>query len=166
MVRPLVLAVLAVSALAGPLIACAPVTALNGFQAIDVRPQDVKIGVDTRDTVRSRLGSPSTVAAFDPNIWYYVTQISDKVAYLNPQIKSRSIVAISFDKDQKVAEVRSLGLGDGYDLAYNKRETPTRGRELSVIEQLLGNVGRGGLPNQSDNDPGQRPGQGPTGGPH
>ena len=42
-------------------------------------------------------------------------------------------------------------------IAYNKAETPTRGRELSVIEQLLGNIGRGGMLPQ-DNDPGQRPG--------
>ncbi len=163
MLRKIAIAAIAVSTLAGSISACAPVTALNGFQAIDVKPQDIKVGVDTRDTVRTRLGSPSTVAAFDPNIWYYVTQVSDKIAYLNPQIKSRIIVAIHFDKDQKVSEVRTLGLRDGYDLAYNKRETPTRGRELSVIEQLLGNIGRGGLPPQSDNDPGQRPGQGPTG---
>ena len=28
-------------------------------------------------------------------------------------------------------------------IAFNGRETPTRGRELTVLEQLLGNVGRG-----------------------
>ena len=100
-----------------------------------------------------------TVSTFDKSTWYYITQTSDKMAYLNPQIKSRTVVAIRFDKDEKVAEVKSLALKDGYDLAYEKRETPTRGRELSWIEQLLGNVGRGGMAPQ-ENDPGQRPGSG------
>jgi outer membrane protein assembly factor BamE (lipoprotein component of BamABCDE complex) len=155
--RNAVLALLGAVALTVTTSACAPITSLNGFQAVDVKPTDMKVGVDTRATVQAKLGSPSTVATFDPNVWYYVTQTSDKVAYLRPQIKSRTIVAITFDKtDQKVTEVRSLSLGDGYQVAYINRETPTRGRELSALEQLLGTIGRGSaIP--PDNDPGQRP---------
>ena len=53
-----------------------------------------------------------------------------------------------------------MTLKDGKVIAYNGRETPTRGRELTILEQLLGNVGRGGmLPNRDDEGaPGQRPG--------
>jgi outer membrane protein assembly factor BamE (lipoprotein component of BamABCDE complex) len=136
---------------------CAPVTTLNGFQSVDFKPQDAKVDVDTRSTLLTKLGSPSAVATFDPNIWYYVTQTSDKVAYLRPQIKSRTVIAITFDPtSEKVTQVRTLGLGDGYQIAYDTRETPTRGRELSALEQLLGTIGRGSaLP--PDNDPGQRP---------
>ena len=50
-------------------------------------------------------------------------------------------------------------LRDGKVIAFNGRETPTRGRELSVLEQLLGTVGRGTmLPNEDENVPGNRPG--------
>jgi outer membrane protein assembly factor BamE (lipoprotein component of BamABCDE complex) len=156
--RNAALAAVTAIALAGVVSACAPVTSLNGFQAVDVKPQDIKVAADTRSTVMSKLGSPSAIATFDPNIWYYVTQTSDKVAYLRPQVKTRTVVAISFNKDdEKVAEVRTLGLSDGFQIAYVNRATPTRGRELSVLEQLLGTVGRGSaIP--PDNDPGQRPG--------
>jgi hypothetical protein len=43
-------------------------------------------------------------------------------------------------------------------LAFNTRETPTRGREMTILEQLLGTVGRGGLLPQDDerNMPGGR----------
>jgi outer membrane protein assembly factor BamE (lipoprotein component of BamABCDE complex) len=144
----------AVLSMTGAVCACAPVTTLSGFQSIDVKPQDMKVGVDNRTTVMTKLGSPSAIATFDPNIWYYVTQTSDKVAYLRPQVKSRTVIAISFDKaDGKVAGVRTLGLADGYQIAYINRETPTRGRELSALEQLLGTVGRGS-PIPPDNDPG------------
>jgi outer membrane protein assembly factor BamE (lipoprotein component of BamABCDE complex) len=145
--RNLILA--AVACLAGGASACAPITTLSGFQAIDVKPQDMKPGVDNR----------SAVATFDPNIWYYVTQTSDKVTYLRPQIKTRTVIAITFNKaDEKVSAVKTLGLGDGYQIAYVTRETPTRGRELSAFEQLLGTVGRGS-PIPPDNDPGQQPGR-------
>lgn len=156
--RPLILAAMALAGSAA-LAACTPTTSMNGFIAVDVQPQDIKVGSDTRTTVATKLGTPSTVSAFDKSTWYYITQTSDKMAYLNPQIKSRTVVAIHFDKDEKVAEVKTVALKDGYDLAYDKRETPTRGRELSWIEQLLGNVGRGGMLPQ-ENDPGRRPGGG------
>jgi outer membrane protein assembly factor BamE (lipoprotein component of BamABCDE complex) len=148
--------------------ACTPVTAVNGFIAVDVQPKDIKVG-ESRAMVSNKLGSPSTVSTFDKSTWYYITQTSDKMAYLNPQIKSRTITAIRFDKEDKVTEVREMGLKDGYDLAFEKRETPTRGKELSWIEQLLGNVGRGGVLPQ-DNDPGNPGGGGGRGsggtGPH
>lgn len=138
--------------------ACTPINSTNGFIAVDTQAQEIKVG-ESRTAVATKLGTPSTVGAFDKSTWYYITQTSDKMAYLNPRVKSRTVVAISFDKDEKVAEVKTLALKDGFDLAYEKRETPTRGRELSWIEQLLGNVGRGGMLPQ-ENDPGQRPGSG------
>ncbi len=146
---------------------CTPVSSLNGFVAVDVQPSEIKVGTDTRTSVATKLGSPSTTSAFDKSTWYYITQTSDKMAYLQPVIKTRQIVAIRFDKDEKVTEVKSLDLHDGYDVAYNKRETPTRGRELSWLEQIIGTIGRGGMLPQ-DNDPGNtRPGGGSGGaGPH
>ena len=49
-----------------------------------------------------------------------------------------------------------MGLDDGQDVAMSDRETPTRGRELTILEQLLGNVGRGQLPRTEEDVPGQR----------
>ena len=106
----------------------------------------------------SRLGSPSITAAFDPNVWYYVSQTTNKIAYKDPRVTSRDVVSVTFGPDEKVTTVKSYALHNGYQIAYNRNATPTRGRELSWVEQLLGNVGRGSeLP--PDIDPGQRPGQ-------
>jgi outer membrane protein assembly factor BamE (lipoprotein component of BamABCDE complex) len=150
--------VLAAAALAlAGLGACAPIASMNGFVAVDAKPQDTKVGEDTRSTVLAKLGSPSAVATFDPNVWYYISQTSEKVAYLRPQLKSRTVTVIAFDKGtEKVTTVKTLGLGDGYQVAYDNRETPTRGRQLSALEQLLGTIGRG-APIPQDNDPGQHP---------
>ena len=139
--------------------ACSPLTSYQGFQAVEANPKDVKVGVDDKTTVMDRLGSPSAVAAFDPNTWFYISQISDQVAFRLPQVKRRDVVAINFNKaDDKVADVRTYGLKDGRVIAYNKRATPTRGRELSVIEQMLGNIGNSNLTPQQDINPGsQRP---------
>jgi outer membrane protein assembly factor BamE (lipoprotein component of BamABCDE complex) len=143
------------------LAACAPTRAVSGYQAIEHQPADVKVGMDTKSTVLDLLGSPSAQSTFDPNTWYYVTQISAQIGYHKPRVTRRSIVAISFDKEsEKVTKVDSYSLKDGKSLAFNDRETPTRGREVSWLEQLVGTVGRGGVLPQDQSIPGQRPGGG------
>ncbi len=140
--------------------ACTPITSYQGFQAVEANPKDVAVGSDTKSTVMERLGSPSAVAAFDPNTWFYITQISDAVAFRDSNVRRRDVIAIAFNKeDEKVASVSAYGLKDGHVIAYNRRQTPTRGRELSVLEQLLGTIGEGTtmMPNQDVNPGSQRP---------
>ena len=144
---------------AGGLSGCAPSFAANGFQVIDQKPQEIKVGA-SRSDVLSKLGSPSTVSTFDPNTWYYISQTTEKYAYYKPHVQTRTVVAINFDKADKVAYVKDLSLKDGYQIAYAGRETPTRGKELNWLEQLVGTIGKGGgLLNQNQQDPGQRPGR-------
>lgn len=145
---------------AASLSACAPVTSYSGFQAIESDPKDVKVGTDTKSTVRGRLGSPSAEGAFDNNTWFYMNQLKSRVAFKRPEVIARNVTAISFNKDSEVVEsVNNYTLKDGKVVAFNGRETPTRGRELTILEQILGNVGRGGiLPNSDQDVPGNRPG--------
>jgi outer membrane protein assembly factor BamE (lipoprotein component of BamABCDE complex) len=141
--------------------ACMPITTYSGFQAVEASPSDVKIGEDSKSSVLSKLGSPSATSTFDPNIWFYMSQITDQVAFYQPRVARRDIYAVSFDKDSEaVVSVNKYTLKDGKIIAYNDRETPTRGREMTILEQLLGNVGQGGLLPNSDDEgvPGQRPG--------
>ncbi len=139
--------------------ACTPITSYQGFQAVEANPKDVKVGADSKATVMDRLGSPSAVAAFDPNTWYYISQVSDAVAFRHPEVRRRDVVAIAFNKgDDKVTAVNTYTLKDGHVVAFNKRATPTRGRELSVLEQILGNIGNSNVMPQQEINPGtQRP---------
>ncbi|HEY8574655.1 outer membrane protein assembly factor BamE [Phenylobacterium sp.] len=140
---------------------CAPITTYSGFQAIESDPKDVKVGADTKSTVRGKLGSPSATSTFDPNVWFYMNQVKERIAFRRPKVVARNITAIEFDKDSEaVKSVNNYTLKDGKVIAFNGRETPTRGRELTILEQLLGTVGRGGmLPRDQDEGiPGNRPG--------
>ena len=140
--------------------ACTPITSYAGFQAVDAKPADLKVGEDTKSTVLAKLGSPSATSTFDPNLWYYVTQVSERIAFYNPRVASREVVAVAFRKeDEQVTDVKRYGLTDGKIIAFNNRETPTRGREMTVLEQLLGNVSRGTMLPQDELGPGQTPGR-------
>ena len=155
---PFLCALLASAALVG---ACTPTTDFQGFQAIDAKPQDLQAGVDTRDTVRAKLGTPSAVSTFDPDVWFYISQVTESQSFYRPKMIRRDVVAVSFNKGgETVAKVDTLTLKDGRVIDYNGRETPTRGRQLTAIEQLIGEIGNGELNNNNtDVNPGSRPGQ-------
>jgi outer membrane protein assembly factor BamE (lipoprotein component of BamABCDE complex) len=141
--------------------ACAPITTYSGFQAIEANPKDVKVGTDTKSTVRASLGSPSATLDLRSERLVLHRPVKQRVAFRRPVITSRNVVAVTFDKETEVVkEIDTLTLKDGKVIAFNGRETPTRGRELTILEQLLGNVGRGGMLPRADDEgvPGSRPG--------
>jgi outer membrane protein assembly factor BamE (lipoprotein component of BamABCDE complex) len=138
---------------------CSPTNSFQGFQVVDQAPADVKVGADTRDTVLARLGTPTATSTFDKNTWYYISQVSNKTAFYHPRILRRDIVAIVFDKDsQQVSALNTYTLKDGRIIAFNGRETPTRGREITVLEQLLGSISAASaLPQDENQTPGSHP---------
>ena len=145
-------------ALATATTACAPVQTYNGFRPDRNNEEipDPQVGVDTRDTVQQRFGSPSTTAVFDQTAWYYVSSVQERVAFYTPRTVDRRVMVVRFDGDT-VSAVEKFGLERGRLVAYNDEETPTRGRELGVIEQLLGNVGNTApIPNQEEREGGRR----------
>jgi len=150
-----------------PIAACAPTVYHQGFQAVDVRPSDVKVGVDTRSTVLEKLGSPTTTSTFDKDTWFYMSQLRSQTSFYTPKTIQRDVTAISFDHDtEQVKSVDKFTLQNGRVIAYNTHETPTRGREMTVLEQLIGSIGAASvLPNDQDITPGSHPGDTGPGGP-
>ena len=135
--------------------ACTPTSTYNGFQVVDQSPADVKVG-EPQSAVLARLGSPTAKSTFGNDTWYYMSQIASRTAFYHPRVNRRDITAIAFAKDtQQVAAVNTYSLKDGRVIAFNGRETPTRGREMTVIEQLLGSISAGGvLPPDQNQTPG------------
>jgi outer membrane protein assembly factor BamE (lipoprotein component of BamABCDE complex) len=141
--RGFLLSAAAAVAMAAATTACAPVQTYNGFRA-DRNNQEIpdpQVGVDTRQTVTERFGSPSTTAVFDQTAWYYVGSVQERMAFYNPRITERQVMVVRFEGDT-VSAVEKYGLERGRIIAYDQHITPTRGRELGILEQLLGNIGR------------------------
>ncbi len=151
--------------------ACTPIRGYHGYVADEVQPTDIQIGVDTRSTVMAKLGSPSTTGMFSPGApitadmnddpsWVYITFTNEQFAYLKPEVATRTVTVIRFDDQDLVSAVEQRGLEDGQQIRYASRETPTRGRELGLLEQIFGTVGRVALPNSERGDPGDPTGSG------
>jgi outer membrane protein assembly factor BamE (lipoprotein component of BamABCDE complex) len=116
---------------------CTPVINQRGYLPDPVGEASIKIGTDTKTTVQDRLGDPSTEATFGSDAWYYISSVEKQVAFFDPLVVSRSIMAIHFDKDGKVTDIRHYGLKDGHLVAFETRETPAKGREITFLQQLL-----------------------------
>jgi outer membrane protein assembly factor BamE (lipoprotein component of BamABCDE complex) len=102
----------------------------------------LSIGEQTRQDVRGLLGTPATTAVFDDETWYYISAHTTQYAFYPNHELDRTVYAISFDERGILKNVRKLGLEDGQNVNIASRETPTKGREFSLIEQLIGNLGR------------------------
>jgi len=102
----------------------------------------IKPGTTDKATVTQLLGSPSSVAAFDPNTWYYISQKSRQEVFVKDQILDQQVLAIDFDDKGIVRDVRTRDMADGEPIVPNPNATPAPGREFTVLEQLIGNFGR------------------------
>jgi outer membrane protein assembly factor BamE (lipoprotein component of BamABCDE complex) len=136
------------------LAACSPTVATRGNLLEDERLAQIRPGVSTRDDVAAVLGTPSSVGTFDPNVWYYIGQRTEKTAFFRPDVAERKVVVIRFDDTGVISAMEQLDASDGQEVEIVDRRTPTAGKELTVVEQIISNLGR-----FNNNGTGRAPGQ-------
>jgi outer membrane protein assembly factor BamE (lipoprotein component of BamABCDE complex) len=138
--------------------ACEAVVDHRGFSPTPGSVEKLDTGTQSREDVIRLIGTPSAVATFNPNVWYYISQQQETLAFFKPAITEQHVLQLTFNDAGRLTTLKSYDLKDGEDVAMVSRVTPTAGKELTILEQLLGNVGKFSGPKQSDN-----PGA-PTGG--
>ena len=122
---------------------------------------EVEAGVTTRQDVLRLLGSPSMQGTFDDRRWYYVAQQTEDRSFFDKRLATQDVVEIEFDAQDRVTDVRQSGLESANAIVPADDKTRTLGSDVSLIGQLLGNIGRFG----TGEAPGGAPGQGPSGAP-
>lgn len=127
--------ILAVATLA--LLGCTPVISQRGYLPDPAAEASLKVGTDTKTSIEKTLGDPSTSATFGDDAWYYISSVQRQVAFFDPKTTSRKILALHFDKDGKLTDIKHYGLKDGHVVAFETRTTPAKGRELTFLQQLF-----------------------------
>ncbi|MEE8334536.1 MAG: outer membrane protein assembly factor BamE [Alphaproteobacteria bacterium] len=105
---------------------------------------EIKPGVHTRTDVTRLLGAPSTVATFSKETWYYIGGRVKTVAFFKPEILERQVLTVNFDAAGRVTTVEKVDATKTKKIVLVDRETPTKGKELTILQQLIGNIGRFG----------------------
>lgn len=103
---------------------------------------NIEVGQVTKNEVLELLGSPSTKATFNDNDWYYVSEKTSTRVFFNPEVINRKVLIIQFDKREIVKKITQLSLKDGEKIEMVDRITPTAGKEMTILKQIFGNVGR------------------------
>ena len=132
---------LAALAAAALLAACAPTYSNHGVMPQVEALATVEPGADTRGSVLRKLGRPSTLGTFEDDVWIYVASRSERMAFYAPETIERSVLVVRFDENGLVSEVGRYGLDEGEEVALATPTTPTYGRELTFLQQIMGNLG-------------------------
>jgi outer membrane protein assembly factor BamE (lipoprotein component of BamABCDE complex) len=99
--------------------------------------EQIPIGA-SQDQVLIVMGTPSTVATLSGEVFYYISQRSERpVAFMNQKVVDQRVIAIYFDKNRQVQRLANYGLQDGRIFDFISRTTATSGQELSYLTPLF-----------------------------
>jgi outer membrane protein assembly factor BamE (lipoprotein component of BamABCDE complex) len=137
--RQLGVAWLATALLAASLASCGAQIDRHGHVFMDVDLAQVQPGM-SKEQVTNTLGSPDTTSSIGGDAYYYISTTQKSYAFFKPWEIDRKVVAVYFDGQSTVRNVAQYGLKDGIVVKYAKDETPARGKDLNVLEQIFGNI--------------------------
>ncbi|WP_378946465.1 outer membrane protein assembly factor BamE [Paracoccus sp. R86501] len=131
------LAFLAVLGLA----ACAPVYRNHGYVPPELDLAQVVVGQTTMDELPGLIGRPSAQGLLTGSGWYYVGSRWRRYGPAPSQEVERQVVAVSFTPTGVVSNVERFGQERGRVVTLSRRVTEGSITEVSLIGQLLGNLG-------------------------
>lgn len=116
-------------------------TRTQGYEISDSAQAQIRPG-QSAQLVTVVLGSPMSTNTFGDQVaWYYVETKVRQTTFGMTMIDSRTVLAIYFDKNQKVIDKAVYTLKDGKTVAIESRRTPSFGEDRSFIDQILNSVG-------------------------
>lgn len=124
--------------------ACSPTIATRGNLITDTQFEQVKAQTSTRADVTKAWGPPTSASSFDQNTWYYIGETTAQKGIFAPEVVKRRIIRVKFDatNNDTVTEVEDLDPAQARTVALVGRTTPTAGKDFTVFQQLIGNIGK------------------------
>jgi outer membrane protein assembly factor BamE (lipoprotein component of BamABCDE complex) len=99
--------------------------------------EQIPIGA-SQDQVLIVMGTPSTVATLNGEVFYYISQRAERpVAFMPQKVVDQRVIAIYFDKNRQVVRLANYGMQDGKIFDFISRTTPTSGQEMSYLAPLF-----------------------------
>jgi outer membrane protein assembly factor BamE (lipoprotein component of BamABCDE complex) len=121
---------------------CSTTEVLNQGYVVDQTALDLTPVGSSREQVLLSLGTPSTTATFDNEVFYYVSQKRTRAAmFMKPKLVEQTVLAVYFDEEGIVKQIANYTLQDGKVFDMISRTTPTGGLDKSFLAQILSGAG-------------------------
>ncbi|HYG48814.1 MAG TPA: outer membrane protein assembly factor BamE [Allosphingosinicella sp.] len=120
---------------------CTKTQDLQGYLVDETLVSAVQPGIDNKESVQSTLGRPTFTGTFDQNDWYYVSRRTKNYAFRHPRVNVQTVLHVRFDPAGNVTSVQRRGLEDVVSIDPMDDKTPTLGRNMSIWDELFGNIG-------------------------
>ncbi len=115
-------------------------TRTQGYSIPQSALEQIRPG-QSEDLVIAVLGSPQTKSTLtNESAFYYVETKIEETAFGLRTIKSRTVLAIYFDKNRRVKDKAIYGLEDGKLITIETRRTPSFGEDRTFIESLIASI--------------------------
>ncbi len=109
----------------------------RGYVLQDGALEQIPIGA-SQEQVLIVLGTPSTVATVNGEVFYYISQKAQRAAaFLKQEIIDQRVIAVYFDQNRKVRRLANYGLKDGKIFDFVSQTTPTGGQDLSYLRNAF-----------------------------
>jgi outer membrane protein assembly factor BamE (lipoprotein component of BamABCDE complex) len=123
------------------LTACGGNVIRQGHQFQEEDLNQVREGM-SKEQVTLALGTPDTQSAVAGGAYYYIsTTAVQPMAFMTPSVTDRHIVAVYFNKQDRVEKIANYGLKDGQVVDFVSRETPSYTRDQGLLKELFRNIG-------------------------
>ncbi|MGN6487067.1 MAG: outer membrane protein assembly factor BamE [Devosia sp.] len=115
----------------------------NKQRGYDISEDDVKQirPGQSAALVTAVLGSPQSVNTFaKETAWIYVGEKVQQTAFGMELSKSRTVLVIYFDKNNRVTDMERLGVKDGKSFQIESRRTPSFGQDRTFLESIISSI--------------------------
>jgi outer membrane protein assembly factor BamE (lipoprotein component of BamABCDE complex) len=109
----------------------------RGYVLDEAALEQVPAGA-SQEQVLLVLGTPSTVATVQGEVFYYISQKTEQsAAFMKPQVTDQRVLAVYFNDDRRVERIANYGMKDGKIFDFISRTTTTGGMELNLVRQIF-----------------------------
>ena len=116
-------------------------TLQRGYVLPEGALEQIPVGA-SQEQVLIVLGTPSTVATLNGEVFYYISQRTQRrVAFMDQSVTDQRVLAVYFDKNRQVQRIANYGLQDGKLFDFISRTTPTSGQEISYLTPIFRLIG-------------------------
>ena len=121
---------------------CSPSYTQHGHLIDDKEYDLIAQKGDTKKSVLSNLGSPSSKDPLDENTWLYITSVHEKKPFKASKKIEQKVLAITFNDNDILVSKRIYTLKDGKILTPLEEKTVTYGKRTSLFREIFGNLGK------------------------